>query len=91
MDRIWKTGGNNAGQPTTTTSYYIYYINQTNVDQKRYAAVSGDDANPFVPVMYEIFYNSGPVRKTSSHLVFNITSFLIGVVDEELLDLPGLC
>ena len=88
---IWKTGGHNAEQPTTTYSYYIYYVDQTNVDQKRYAAVSDDDSPPFVPVMYEIFDNSGPVGKTSSHWVWNITAFLDGEVDERLLDLPSFC
>lgn len=86
---IWKTGGHNAGEGTSLTSYYI--SNQTNVDQKRYRAVSGFDAEPFVPVMLETFYNSGPVGKTSSHMVLNITSFLIGEVDEELLELPSFC
>ena len=86
---IWKTGGHNPGEGTSLTSYYI--SNQTNVDQKRYPDVSGFDAEPFVPVMLETFYNSGPVGKTSSHMVLNITSFLIGEVDEELLELPSFC
>ena len=86
---IWKTGGHNVGQPTSLSSYYI--SNQTNAEQKRYAEVSGDDADPVVPVMVETFYNSGPMGKTSSHLVLNITAFLIGEVDEELLDLPSFC
>jgi len=86
---IWKTGGHNAGQPTSLSSYYL--SNQTNAKQKRSAEVSGDDADPVVPVMIETFYNSGPVGKTSQHLVLNITSFLIGEVDEELLELPSFC
>ena len=86
---IWKTGGHNAGEGTSLTSYYI--SNQTSVDRKRYPAVSGADAEPFVPVMHETFYNSGPVGKTSSHMVLNITSFLIGKVDEKFLELPNFC
>lgn len=75
---------------TGLTAYYI--SNQTNVDQKRYLAVDGDtDADPFIPVMLETFSNTGPVGKTSSHMVLNITSFLIGEVDEELLELPSFC
>ena len=50
-----------------------------------------DDADPVVPVMIESVYNSGPVGKTSQHSVVNITSFLIGEVDEELLELPSFC
>ena len=86
---IWKTGGHNAGQPTSFTAYYI--SNQTNAGQQRYPAVSGVDADPFVPVMVETIANSGPVGKTSFHLVLNITAFLIGEVDEELLNLPEFC
>ena len=86
---IWKTGGHNPGQSTSLSSYYI--SNQTNAEQKRYAEVSGNDADPVVPVMVETFYNSGPMGKTSSHLVLNITAFLNGEVDEELLDLPSFC
>ena len=90
---IWKTGGHNVGQPTSLSSYYL--SNQTNAEQKRFAVVSGDDADPVVPltvpVMIETFYNSGPVGKTSQHLVVNITSFLSGEVDEKLLTLPSFC
>jgi len=86
---IWKTGGHNAGQPTSLSSYYL--SNQTNTEQKRSAEVSSDDADPVVPVMIETFYNSGPVGKTSQHLLLNVTSFLIGEVDEELLELPSFC
>jgi len=86
---IWRTGGHNVGQPTTLSSYYL--SNQTNAEQKRYAEVSVDDADPVVPVMIESVYNSGPVGKTSQHSVVNITSFLIGEVDEELLELPSFC
>ena len=87
---IWKTGGHNPGQPTSLSTYYL--SNQTNAEQKRYAEVSGDDdADPVVPVMIENFSNSGPVGKTSKHFVLNITSFLIGQVDEELLELPSFC
>lgn len=86
---IWRTGGHNIGQPTSLSSYYL--SNQTNAEKKRYAEVSGDDADPVVPVMIESFYNSGPVGKTSRHSVVNITSFLIGEVDEELLELPSFC
>ena len=79
---IWRTGGHNPGQGTSLASYYI--SNQTN-------AVDDNDEDPFVPVMLETSYNSGPVGKTSSHIVLNITSFLIGDVDEELLNLPSFC
>ena len=86
---IWKTGGHNAGQPTTLSSYYL--SNQTNAEQKGHAEVSGDDADPVVPVKIEAFYNSGPVGKTSRHVVVNVTSFLVGQADEELLQLPSFC
>ena len=86
---IWKTGGHNAEEPITIESFYL--SNQTNAEQKRYAEVSGDDADPVVPVMYEIFSTSGPLGKTSERYVFNIYSFLSGEVDEELLELPSFC
>ena len=79
---IWRTGGHNPGQATSVVTYYI--ANQTNV-------VRDEDKNTFVPVKVETFFNSGPVNKTTSHMVFNITSFLIGDVDEELLNLPSFC
>lgn len=89
---IWKTGGHNAGQPTSLSSYYL--SNQTNMEQKRYAEVSGDyDALYVVPVMMETFDipAPSPVGMTSRHYVLNITSFLNGEVDEELLKLPSFC
>ena len=36
---IWKTGGHNAGQPTSLSSYSLSY--PTNAEQKRYAEISG--------------------------------------------------
>jgi len=89
---IWKTGRHNGGKLTSFSSYYL--SNQTNLEQKRYAAVSGDyDAHYVVPVMLEesSFYNPSPVGKSSEHYVVNITSFLNGEVDEELLELPSFC
>ena len=100
---IWKTGGHNAGQPTSLSSYSLSY--PTNAEQKRYAEISGALGPLYVlslplyglprrlvvPVMIESFDNSGPVAKTSEHYVLNITSFLIGEVDEELLELPSFC
>lgn len=85
---IWRTGGHNVGQATTLTAYYI--SNQTNAKQQ-YLAVSDASDEPYVPVMVEFFGNSGPVGKTSAHQVTNITSFLVGEVDEELLELPSFC
>ena len=86
---IWKTGGHNAEEPITIESFYL--SNQTNAEQKGHAEVSGDDADPVVPVKIEAFYNSGPVGKTSRHVVVNVTSFLVGQADEELLQLPSFC
>lgn len=85
---IWKTGGHNIGESTTLTAIYI--SNQTNV-KPRYPAASGEYEDPYVPVMVEEFGNSNPVAKTSFHRVTNITSFLIGEVDEEQLGLPSFC
>ena len=83
---IWRTGGHNQGQATSLTAYYI--ANKT-ID------ASGANTDPYVsvmdPVKYEIMFNSGPVGKTSMHLIFNITSFLAGEADEELLELPDFC
>ena len=86
---IWKTGGHNASQPITIFSYYM--SNQTYAEQKRYAEVTGDDADPVVPVRYEIFSNPSPAGKTSERYVYDVYSFLIGEVDEELLELPSFC
>ena len=44
-----------------------------------------------MPVKVENSYNSGPVGRTSRRIVQDITSFLIGQVDEELLELPSFC
>lgn len=78
---IWKTGGHNPGQPTTFQAYYI--TNQTN-------AASDLDKASIAPVMIESTYNSGPLGKTSSHMVLNVTSFAIGV-DEDSFELPTFC
>jgi len=85
---IWRTGGHNVGQATSLNAYYI--SNQTNAKQQ-YLAVSDASDELYVPVMVEFFGNSGPVGKTSVHQVTNITSFLVGEVDEELLKLPSFC
>ena len=83
---IWRTGGHNPGQATSLTAYYI--ANKTN-------DASGANEDPHVPVMdpvmLEIMSNSGPIGKTSQHLNINITSFLAGEADEELLKLPDFC
>ena len=78
---IWKTGGHNPGQPTSFQAYYI--TNQTN-------AASDLDKSSIAPVMIESTYNSGPLGKTSSHMVLNVTSFAISV-DEDSFELPTFC
>lgn len=85
---IWRSGGHNPGQGTSLNIYYI--SNQTNGKQP-YLAVSGPGEDPYVPVMVEVISNSGPIAKTSLHSTINITSFLIGEVDEEQLELPSFC
>ncbi|KAL9971230.1 hypothetical protein ACROYT_G023730 [Oculina patagonica] len=85
---ILKFGGH-GGLGTSLISYYI--SNQTNEYQKRYPVVSGEDADPFIPVMVETFNNYRPMENGSDHEVLNYTSFAIGKVDEDLLELPSFC
>ncbi|XP_068753504.1 uncharacterized protein [Montipora capricornis] len=74
---IWKTGGHNPGQGTSSIAFYMY--NQTDVEDQ------------YVPVFYEANSNTGPVGKTSLYLNITIPDFRPGVVDEEQLKLPSFC